>query len=228
VWLDDVALGQLTYAVLRREQVISSTVGNPPSPGRAPTLAQAPEFGEFSDTEKWNALSSGQTNTSETTPQDLYQVIGVGPLVLAAGATDTLAVALVAGETRAALQANAEAAREAYFVRVLGTEPPPPPPPPAALALEQNFPNPFRLGQQTTILFAVPEPAAGTPSATLAVYDVLGRRVRTLVDGGVIAGEQAVTWDGSTDAGGSAPSGVYVARLESGGDERTIRILFVR
>jgi hypothetical protein len=139
-----------------------------------------------------------------------------------------VAVALVAGESRAALQSNAEAARGAYFVRVLGTEPPPPPPPPAELALEQNFPNPFRLGQQTTIRFAIPEPTSGTARASLVIYDVLGRRVRTLVDGDVIPGEQAVTWDGATDAGGSAPSGVYIARLESGGSEQTIRILFVR
>ena len=76
--------------------------------------------------------------------------------------------------------------------------------------------------------FAVPEPTSGAARATLVVYDVLGQRVRTLVDGDVIAGEQAVTWDGATDAGGSAPSGVYIARLESGGSEQTIRILFVR
>jgi hypothetical protein len=229
VWLDDIALGQVTYAVLRREDVIESTVGNPPPPGsRAPAVAQAPETGEFSDTEKWNALSSGQTNTSESSPQDLYQVIGVGPLTLAAGATDTVAVALVAGENQAALQANAEAAREAYFVRVLGTEPPPPPPPATELALEQNFPNPFRLGEQTTIRFAVPEPASGAPRASLVIYDVMGRRVRTLVDGDVIAGEQAVTWDGASDAGATVPSGVYLARLESGGEEKTVRILFVR
>jgi hypothetical protein len=97
VWLDDVALGQVTYAVVRREDVIKSTVGNPPAPGnRAPAVAQAPDIGEFSDTEKWNALSSGQTNTSESNPQDLYQIIGVGPLAIAAGASDTIAVALVA------------------------------------------------------------------------------------------------------------------------------------
>jgi hypothetical protein len=228
VWLDDVALGQVTYAVLRREQIISSTTGNPPAPSRAPGIAQAPMIGEFSDTEKWNALSSGQTTTSESSPQDLYQVIGVGPLVIAAGATDTVAVALVAGESRAALQVNAEVAREAYFVRVLGTEPPPPPEPPEELALEQNFPNPFRLGQQTTIRFAVPEPTSGAARASLVIYDVLGQRVRTLVDGDVIPGEQAVTWDGVSDAGGSVPSGVYVARLESGGTDKTIRILFVR
>jgi hypothetical protein len=228
VWLDDVSLGQLTYAVLRREQVISSTTGNPPGPTGGLGPSQAPMTGEFSDAEKWTALSSGQTTTTESTPQDLYQIIGVGPLALAAGATDTVAVALVAGENRAALLANAEAARASYFIRVLGTDPPPPPEPPQTLALEQNFPNPFRTGQQTTILFGVPAPATGTPRASLAIYDVLGRRVRTLVDGDVIAGDQAVTWDGTSDAGGSVPSGVYVARLESGGTDRTIRILFVR
>ena len=229
VWLDDVALGQVTYAVLRREDVIESTAGNPIPPGsRAPAVAQAPEIGEFSDTEKWNALASGQTNTAESSAQDLYQIIGVGPLALAAGATDTVAVALVAGENQAALQANAEAAREAYFVRVLGTEPPPPPPPATELTLEQNFPNPFRLGEQTTIRFAVPEPASGSARASLVIYDVLGRRVRTLVDGDVIASEQAVTWDGASDAGATGPSGVYLARLESGGEEKTVRILFVR
>ena len=229
VLLDDVALGQVTYAVVRREDVIESTVGNPAVPGsRAPAVAQAPDIGEFSDTETWNALSSGQTNTSESDPQDLYQIIGVGPLALAAGATDTVAVALVGGENQAALQANAEAAREAYFVRVLGTEPPPPPPPATELALEQNFPNPFRLGEQTTIRFAVPEPVSGPPRASLVVYDVLGRRVRTLVDGDVIAGEQAVTWDGVSDAGATVPSGVYLARLESAGSEKMVRILFVR
>ncbi|CAN5890099.1 hypothetical protein BH20GEM1_BH20GEM1_12650 [soil metagenome] len=227
VWLDDAPLGQVTYAVLRREQVISSPTGNPAA-GRAPGQAEAPMSGEFSDAEKWNALSSGQTTTAETNPQDLYQVIGVGPLALAAGATDTVAVALVAGESRAALEANAEAARVAYFTRVLGTEPPPPPEPPEDLALEQNFPNPFRVGQQTTIRFAVPEPSSGAARATLVVYDVLGRRVRTLIDGDVIPGEQAVTWDGVSDAGGSVPSGVYIARLESGGSEQAIRILFVR
>ena len=229
VWLDDIALGQVTYSVLRREDVIESPVGNPPAPGsRTPAVAQAPDIGEFSDTEKWNALSSGQTNTSESNPQDLYQIIGVGPLAIAAGATDTVAVALVAGENQAALRGNAEAAREAYFVRVLGTDPPPPPPPPTELALEQNFPNPFRLGEQTTIRFAVPEPAAGPARASLVVYDVLGRRVRTLVDGDVIAGEQAVTWDGASDAGATVPSGVYLVRLESAGSEKTVRILFVR
>jgi hypothetical protein len=229
VWLDDIALGQVTYAVLRREDVIESSVGNPSAPGsRAPAVAQAPDIGEFSDTEKWNALSSGQTNTSESNAQDLYQIIGVGPLALAAGATDTVAVALVGGESRAALQANAEAAREAYFVRVLGTEPPPPPPPATELALEQNFPNPFRLGEQTTIRFAVPAAASGPTRASLIIYDVLGRRVRMLVVGDVIAGEQAVTWDGVSDAGAAVPSGVYLARLESAGSERMIRILFVR
>lgn len=224
VWLDNVALGQVTYRVLERDQVAESTVGNPvagrsPAPARAPGLFQ----GEFSDTEKWQALSSGQTVTSVSEPQDLWQVIGVGPISLAAGATDTVAVALVAGESRSALRANADAAREAYFTRVLETEPPPPPEPPGALELLQNFPNPFRVGTSTTIRFDVPETATGT--LDLAVYDISGRRVATLSAGDAVPGERAVSWDGLDAEGRFVPPGVYVIRLEVGGTERSVRAL---
>ena len=231
VWLDDVPLGRITYTALTRDEIVESTVGNPPA-ARAPAPAEAPDLfvGEFSDPEKWNALASGQSRTAVSVPQDVYQIIGVGPLTLAAGASDTVAVALVAGADRAALQQSAEAAREAYFTRVLGTEPPPPPPPPAAVALAQNFPNPFRAGESTTIPYAIPEPAGGggSPDVRLHVYDVLGRRVRTLVEGEVIAGDNAATWDGLDERGEPVPSGIYVARLLSGGTERTIRLLVVR
>ncbi|MCK5438325.1 MAG: T9SS type A sorting domain-containing protein, partial [Gemmatimonadetes bacterium] len=107
--------------------------------------------------------------------------------------------------------------------------PPPPPPPPEALALDQNFPNPFRMGQQTTIPFTVPAAGGGSGARVeLIVYNLLGQRVRTLVDGDIIAGEQAATWDGRTDSGVSIPAGVYVVRLAANGAERTIRVLVVR
>lgn len=230
VWLDNVPLAQVTYATTTRAEVIQSVVGDP-SGGRAATPAEAPEAfgGEFSDAEKWALLISGQSRTSVTVPQDVYQVIGVGPLTLAAGRADTVAVALVAGNSRAALQAAADAAREAYFTRILGTVPPPPPPPPDAVALEQNFPNPFRAGQSTTIPYAIPTGGnSGSTRASLVVYDVLGRRVRTLVEGEVIPGEAAATWDGRDEQGGAVPSGLYVVRLATGNVERTIRVLFVQ
>lgn len=223
-WLDDVPLGQITYAVLRREPILESPLGNPLSarglaPAEAPRLAGQ----EFSDAEKWDALASGQTDTVEDEPQDLWQVIGVGPVSLAAGATDTVAVALVAGETLEALEEAAAAARLTYFRRVLGVEPPIPPPPTGDLVLEQNFPNPFRAGESTTIRFAVPDAAE---ASAIAVYDLLGRRVRTLRRE-LVSGEQAVSWNGRDDAGRAVPPGVYVIRLAAGGEDRTVRVLVV-
>lgn len=226
VWLDDAPLAQISFAALTRAEIVSSTVGNP---GPALVPAEAPDLfsGEFSDPEKWNALTSGQAQTSVTQPQDAFQVIGRGPLTLGVGASDTVAVALIAATDRPALQAAAEAARGAYFNRVLGVPPPPPPPPPSAVALDQNFPNPFRIGQQTTISFTVPGNGGGA-RVRLIIYDLLGQRVRTLVDGDIIAGEQAVTWDGQADSGVFVPAGVYVVRLVTGATERTIRVLVAR
>ncbi|HUP19810.1 MAG TPA: S8 family serine peptidase, partial [Gemmatimonadota bacterium] len=219
MWLDAVSGGQITYHVLTRDEVAASTKGNP---ALAPARALDPFGGEFSDAEKWDALTSGQTRTSVTQPQDLYQVIGVGPVTIGPGATDTVAVALVGGATRAALQANADAARTAYFERVLGTAVPPPPEPPGELALDQNFPNPFRIGGATTIVFGIPDGADG--ASELAVYDALGRRVRTLARD-LAPGEQAAAWDGRDESGSSVPPGVYVVRLIAAGGERTIRVL---
>jgi len=76
---------------------------------------------------------------------------------------------------------------------------------PPAYALKQNYPNPFN--PATVIEYDLP--AAG--HVVLAVYDILGREVSTLVNGWVDAGVHRVTWNG----GGSA-SGVYCYRLQYG------------
>ena len=206
---------------------MESTLGNPAG-SRAVGGAEAPSAfeGEFSDAEKWDLLTSGQSRTTVTVPADVYQLIGRGPLTLAAGATDTVAVALVAGADRAALETVAGTARTVYFERILGQEPPGPRPVPDEVELAQNFPNPFRAGGVTTIPFGVPEASAGE-RGRLVVYDLLGRQVRTLLDGAVNAGEQSLSWDGRADSGVDVAAGVYVARLSIEGAERTIRILVV-
>ncbi len=225
VWLDDVSVAQLSYAALTRDSIAASPKGSPASlvPAEATTGGQ-----EFTDAEKWDALSGGQTRTSDTRAADQWQVLGVGPVTLGAGATDTVAVALVGGADRQDLATNAAAAREAYFVRVLGQEPPPPPPPPEELALSQNFPNPFSHGHSTTIRYTVPPDATGAlPRVDLAVYDVAGRRVRQLFAGTPSSGDLAAVWDGTDDAGRAAPAGVYVLRLVAGGRDVTKRMLLL-
>ena len=75
--------------------------------------------------------------------------------------------------------------------------------------LDQNSPNPFN--PKTEIRFSLQQ--AG--QASLKIYDAQGRLVRSLVDGVLQAGEQRVTWDGSTASGQRAASGVYFYRLET-------------
>ena len=77
------------------------------------------------------------------------------------------------------------------------------------LVLAQNRPNPFR--GQTDIHFQLPQ----SERVTLSVHEASGRVVKTLVGGASLsAGAHVATWDGSTDDGAEAGSGVYFYRLE--------------
>jgi hypothetical protein len=76
-------------------------------------------------------------------------------------------------------------------------------------------PNPFRAA--TTIRFSV---AAAGP-ATLAIHDVGGRLVRTLLDAALVPGDRRVVWDGRDDAGRALASGVYFYRLRTGPESRS-------
>lgn len=76
---------------------------------------------------------------------------------------------------------------------------------PTEYSLSQNCPNPFN--PITEISFAVPE----ATDVTLEVYNVLGQKIATLVDGRRDAGYHTVNWDGS-----SVASGVYLYRIEAG------------
>lgn len=72
-----------------------------------------------------------------------------------------------------------------------------------------NYPNPFNLS--TTINFRLQDAAA----VKLDVFNVVGQRVVRLVDGNYDAGEHAVAWDGITDTGQPAASGVYFYRIKA-------------
>ncbi len=86
-----------------------------------------------------------------------------------------------------------------------------------------NVPNPFN--PRTEIRFELPS----TQWITLAVFDVAGRPVRTLVDDGFFpAGQRHVVWDGLDDKGVAVPSGVYFARLVADGIGIYGRMVLVR
>ena len=97
-----------------------------------------------------------------------------------------------------------------------------PPEAPAPLQFAGNAPNPF--GDRTTIEFALPEPT----DVTLTVYDMMGRRVATLVDGPARAGTHQIPWAGRTRDGQALASGVYLLRLTAGDQAFTERMTLVR
>jgi hypothetical protein len=81
---------------------------------------------------------------------------------------------------------------------------------PATYALDQNYPNPFN--PSTVIPYALKN--AG--HVELSVYNVLGQKVRVLVDEFQNADNHVARWDGTDDAGKTVSSGVYFYRLDTG------------
>ncbi len=63
---------------------------------------------------------------------------------------------------------------------------------------------------------------------TLRVYDVAGRRVRTLVDGLMDKGSTVMAWDGKNESGSRVASGVYFVRLGACGGVRVVRVVLAR
>ncbi|WP_456426599.1 FG-GAP-like repeat-containing protein [Rhodocaloribacter sp.] len=93
---------------------------------------------------------------------------------------------------------------------------------PSGFALGENYPNPFN--PTTTITYRL----GARTDVMLAVYDVLGRRVRTLATGVRTAGTHRVAWDGRNDAGAAVPSGMYFYRLDAGAFSRSRAMMLVK
>ena len=94
--------------------------------------------------------------------------------------------------------------------------------PPLALQLDQNHPNPFN--PSTTISFVMPVKTR----AMLAVYDVAGRHVRTLVDDVRDAGPNRAGWDGRDARGNAVGSGVYLYRLTAEGRSLSRKMVLLK
>jgi len=88
--------------------------------------------------------------------------------------------------------------------------------------LSQNYPNPFN--PSTTISYEIPK----TSYLTITVFNLLGERIKTLVDEEKQAGRYSVFWDGQNEAGIKMPSGLYFYQMESDGFSRTCKMLLTK
>jgi hypothetical protein len=89
-------------------------------------------------------------------------------------------------------------------------------------ALANNYPNPFN--PVTTIDFSIPNSA----KISLVVYNALGQKVRTLIDGSVQAGAHSVQWNGRNDLGQMLSSGIYFYTLTSDANTMTKKMVLVK
>ncbi len=89
-------------------------------------------------------------------------------------------------------------------------------------SMHQNVPNPFN--PATVLSFELP----GRSQVNLAVFDLAGRHVITLMRGEQEAGQHRVTWNGRNAAGQSVSAGVYFYRLEAGGLQQTRRMTLIK
>ena len=92
---------------------------------------------------------------------------------------------------------------------------------PARFALGPNYPNPFN---PSTI---IPYQLAASAAVRLEVFNLLGQRIATLVDGERPAGFHTATWHATDGAGRAAGAGVYIYRMTVGVESQTGRMVLL-
>jgi flagellar hook assembly protein FlgD len=85
------------------------------------------------------------------------------------------------------------------------------------LSLSANYPNPFNAS--TTIRYSLPEPA----HVAIEVYDILGRRMQTLVREKKQAGYHSVVWNAD-----GYSSGIYFYRIKAGEYSETKKMVLLK
>ena len=93
---------------------------------------------------------------------------------------------------------------------------------PLHVTLAQNHPNPFN--PQTVIVFSLPR----VQEASLRIYDLQGKLVRTLVQGVQTAGRHEVTWQGRNESDGAVASGLYFYRLTTDAGEQVRKMTLLK
>jgi hypothetical protein len=82
---------------------------------------------------------------------------------------------------------------------------------PRITSITNNYPNPFN--SSTTIVYTVANLGPIPAEIEISIYDIVGRKVRTLINERRDIGEHNVIWDGRDDSGIECATGVYFAKI---------------
>jgi hypothetical protein len=86
----------------------------------------------------------------------------------------------------------------------------------------QNFPNPFN--PETTIKYDL----FSDTQVNIQIFDIQGKRIRSLLDEYQTSGIQSIRWDGKNDSGSPVPSGVYFLHVTAGSETVSKRIVMTK
>ncbi|NQT96695.1 MAG: T9SS type A sorting domain-containing protein [Candidatus Marinimicrobia bacterium] len=161
------------------------------------------------DEENWQIFTSGIIEY-DICPNNLASFIISESFPLHSGETTYFSMAVVFGEDLDDLLTNAGA------ISALSIDQNDKNLLPQMVYLYPNYPNPFN--PITTIRYQLMQDS----HVTLAVYDILGREIRTLVDREMTADNHSILWDAKNNAGKTVASGVYIYQLKVG-DFRTVK-----
>ncbi len=91
--------------------------------------------------------------------------------------------------------------------------------------LAQNYPNPFN--PKTVINYTIPQ-SLNSSQIKLEIFNLLGQRVKKLVDVKQVVGEHSIQWDGTDKTGNPVAGGIYIYRLQAGSFVDFKKMAFIR
>jgi len=89
-------------------------------------------------------------------------------------------------------------------------------------SLNQNYPNPFN--PVTSISYSLPE----NERVKIIVSDIMGKRIKTLVDSDQISGQQTIRWNATNDLGNPVSAGIYFLTIEAGSFTKTNKMILLK
>ncbi|MCK5077885.1 MAG: T9SS type A sorting domain-containing protein, partial [Calditrichia bacterium] len=97
---------------------------------------------------------------------------------------------------------------------------------PVSFSLEQNYPNPFN--PSTNIAFNIPLLQENFINIDISVFDILGRRITTLIKGHVAPGRYLLSWDGKDQSGTIVAAGIYIYKFTSNLYHKSRKMIFLK
>ncbi|MEQ9263688.1 MAG: S8 family serine peptidase [Balneolaceae bacterium] len=170
----------------------------------------------FSDAEKRNSLKAGENNT-ELANADVSAVVATGPYYIPPRSSISVGFVYAFGDTELELLNQINAARSLNLFELSELNDRTENEFPDEIEIFQNYPNPFN--PSTTISFTLDDPGA----VELTIYNLLGQKVRTVVNSELQAGIHAYTVNFDQFS-----SGLYFATLNTGGSQKVIKLTLLK